>query len=489
MAHSDRESSPELGGAGTSGGRGRKGDEGKNQLINIEDLLSDGEDIKPVIPPELQLDDASSNTKFKKGKGKQKAPEVIDLCDESDGETPPPPSPSSQQQQPVTAQAVLTAIRSMVPDVEPLHLVQLYKARGRNGDVVVNELLGGNYPLRGGGWKLGYAPGEEDEDEEALPKHKPKKVTPENRKRPAPSSDADDEEEVDELASDYEAGDYEGGDEGPRRVYTKDEAMDDFSYWADPEARKPGSEDYVKAARDQLYRDFDNVAELQIRQVFEKTDLYAPTWFALARLKKSDDLVTLKSGPRDMDAPIKKPDGTTKERAGAPKSRLLAQEVEWLDAYLKLGGKATATVNGTRQWKDKSPKKGKAAAKEKNPPRTPREQSATKQQLKGQPKQKKRRHRVAYQGQFGWPEEGDCFDPEAEWRAEMGFDDEDEDAFEDDHNSEGWGPRFAPATANKFRGGWGAGASGYKAEYGRGGVGAKVDAGLKAFSGAGRRLE
>ncbi|BGP14505.1 hypothetical protein JCM10213_003091 [Rhodosporidiobolus nylandii] len=356
----------------------------------FNDLFSDGEDVKPIIPAELQLGGSSSNTKHKERKGNSKTKEVIDLRDESDGETPPPPSSTSQQQQPVTAQAVLTAVRSMVPDVDPFHLVKLYKDHNRNGDMVVNELLSNNYPLRGGGWKYGYSPEEKAAEQARVAQLAAAKEKKKKAKR-SRSSSPDDDEEVDQLASDSEAQDEsDSDDDEPARTFTKKEAMDEFAHWANADERQPGSDDYKKAALDQLYRDFNEYAEMQIRATFEKTDLYAPSWFELARLKKEQTLVKLKGRPRDMDAPIKLADGKTKARPEVPASRMLKEEVCWIAAYIEFGGK-TYYKRGELQDALKTPVKPPQKTAGGNPPRRPGLKSANRAALKGVPPKKKAR--------------------------------------------------------------------------------------------------
>lgn len=87
----------------------------------------------------------------------------------------------------------------------------------------------------------------------------------------------------------------------------------------------------------QLFRDYNAYAENHIRNRFESDkcgQLYAPTWMELYRLKKAGDLLPLKNGPRDMDKPYTTADGKKVMRKEAPKSKLLQDEITWLQAYV-----------------------------------------------------------------------------------------------------------------------------------------------------------
>lgn len=87
----------------------------------------------------------------------------------------------------------------------------------------------------------------------------------------------------------------------------------------------------------QLFRDFNAYAENHIRNRFESDkcgQLYAPTWMELYRLKKSGTLLSLKNGPRDMDKPYRTAGGKERVRKEAPKSKLLKDEIDWLQAYV-----------------------------------------------------------------------------------------------------------------------------------------------------------
>lgn len=61
--------------------------------------------------------------------------------------------------------------------------------------------------------------------------------------------------------------------------------------------------------------------------------LYAPAWFASLALKKQSQLVKLRGNRRDMEH-VRDKDGKLKERKSVESSRLLEQEVAWLEAYL-----------------------------------------------------------------------------------------------------------------------------------------------------------
>ncbi|GAA6011318.1 hypothetical protein JCM10207_008297 [Rhodosporidiobolus poonsookiae] len=487
-----------------------------DELDELLDASAD-EDVKPIVsrsPSPAQTDD-------KKDKGKEKdAPAIIDLCDESDGETPPPPGPKAKQR-PSPTQLALSNIRAAVPDVDPKYLVATYKRMSGDADATVNRLFGENYPLRGGGWKWnveGEGSGSEGSEEEvfevvgvkkkgkggeakekdkgkakkkAAPakgkaKKEKKKVIKskgKGKKRKAPewSSDEEDDSEVDQLASDTEDQGNNSDDEAEeeeRTPLTKKEALEQAPFWLDVEERKTGSDDYQKAALDQLYRDFAHVAELQIRSEFESDKnlyFYAPTWFSLRRIKRMGVLLKLKSGPRDLDKPIKTADGKEKARKEVPKSTLLEKEIDWLLAYMNAGGKkiqdeADAEMAAASDRDDDDKRKGNGK-KKKDPASPPRKKQA--KPAAAAPKAKpalarkvnKKRQQLArhFFGDDADPDDCEIGAALADLEAEM-------DGW-DDAAGNGWNemPR---------RGGGGG--------YGGGGWGVKQEA--EPFSGVGRRL-
>ncbi|GAA5967032.1 hypothetical protein JCM11641_000419 [Rhodosporidiobolus odoratus] len=449
------------------------------------------EDIKPLVP-------SAPPKRTTTSKARAGPPEVIDLLDESDGDDDPQAPPATSP-----SHADLTALRSIVPDVDPSYLLKIYVARDRDVEAVVDELIRGNYPLRGkeGEWKLGYAPrdvpereqdnNEEEEEEQELEdeetrlkkkivmakkpveggkkdKGKGKAKTPEKKKKkqrrvstPLPGED----DEVDQLASDDEREDEQESaeeEEIEKRVYTKASAVKEAESWLDTEERGPGTDNYKKAALIQLYTDWSAYAELQIRNSFESEkcmSLYAPTWFELARLKKEGVLIKLKSGPRDMSAPIRGTDGEDHARPAPPPSQELDEEVYWLAAFIEFGGKAlveSGKIKKTPAQKPKAPNKEKPKAPKKA-------QSVSRQALKGGSKitgqQRKKAEKRALD--FGLEDEGECCDGE-----------------EDGWKRGGWFANSSPK-AKKPK-------TGESSGFGNSWV--KREPGVEPFSGVGRRL-
>ncbi|GAA6050773.1 hypothetical protein JCM3770_001638 [Rhodotorula araucariae] len=284
--------------------------------------------------------------------------EVIELSSGSDAEADTAAAAATAQRD--GAHAALTQIRALVPDVDPQFLLRTWVRCGRVPEQCVDALLGENYPLRGGGWKLGRVPREDadgeaeseveartqgkkrqagrgsDGGEEKKAKGKGKGKVRARRPQSDDETDelADDENEVDELASDDDA----PGEDDDEVVYTFEEAVDEEDYWLDVEQHAPGGNNYHKAALLQLFRDYDNITEAHIRKLFDHNEmLYVPTWFALHRLKKQGVLVELRGGPRDMEH-VRTSDGKIRKRDEGPQSKLLHQEYAWLVAYVEGGG-------------------------------------------------------------------------------------------------------------------------------------------------------
>ncbi|GAA6037233.1 hypothetical protein JCM8097_008634 [Rhodosporidiobolus ruineniae] len=395
-------------------------------------VLSDDEDIKSFLLDKSPAPPTPKPTPAK-SKGKKKViVEELTLSSGSDTDADARFSASALKATSThqsETHAILSSIRAVVPDVDPHWLVETYKARGGNADVVVEEFTreGANYPLRkesGGGWKLGHSPerrkkkartpeeSEEEEEEDELDDDDEEEEEPRRKKKspakakkaktPSPvkkgkkravqvessdDEDADDEEEVDQLASDDEAEEEEEEEELP--LLSKEEAMDDRDLWLDVETRKPGGDTYKKAALDQLYWDYNRYVETHIRQIFESdkcSDLYAPAWFELDRLAKDGVLNKRRSGPRDMTKPIRGVDGKEHARPEVPPSKLLNKEKHWLKSYFK-----HKLHKVPYQPPGLPPKKKKPAPGPATPQRRKIKKSATKQALGGASKKKRAR--------------------------------------------------------------------------------------------------
>ncbi|GAA6003202.1 uncharacterized protein JCM10292_002917 [Rhodotorula paludigena] len=312
--------------------------------LNLHLDRSDDEDVKPVIGPSRKSTEKEVDLGFM---------ELSSDSEPEDGRRAPNVKQSSSSSG--TSHAALSALRECFPDIDPQYLVALFHERERNQEVVADELMRTNYRLRGGGWKFGRAPtpeqeeqGEEEDELDELEReyarttaqqaveagNKDKSGKAKARKAPSPSPEEEDEDEEDQLASGAEDEDADGD---PRFTYTAEEALDDEEYWLDPEGRKPGGEKYHKAALEQLFRDYDEYTESHLRQLFDQAEmLYAPAWFASLALKKQSQLVKLRGNRRDMEH-VRDKDGKLKERKSAESSRLLEQEVAWLEAYLAGG--------------------------------------------------------------------------------------------------------------------------------------------------------
>ncbi|POY72422.1 hypothetical protein BMF94_4248 [Rhodotorula taiwanensis] len=256
------------------------------------------------------------------------------------------------------------AVRNAVPEVDPRVVMSMFTdpSYGGNPDLIVGTLLETNYRLKDGGWKYGYDPksvlsdddnggrrnGNQDElvstpeRAGAASGGAARKPMVQKRVRVEPSEDeAEDDDEVDQLASDDDHH-RQAQDSVEEDDITKEQAFERAGYWLDVEERGPMDGTYQKAALNQLFRDYAEYAENHIRDRFESElcgKLYAPTWFELHRLHKSHQLLKLKSGPRDMDAPIQLPDGTKRARKEIKPSRVLKKEKRWLEAYLDYGGR------------------------------------------------------------------------------------------------------------------------------------------------------
>ncbi|GAA5918433.1 hypothetical protein JCM6882_008338 [Rhodosporidiobolus microsporus] len=443
---SDHEYSPDLGvGTSSGGGGGREErdetlrkmqDLGKKSLFNDDPSMWDDDDldVKPLL----------SQGPFGAGgyKAKQEHLGVIDLCDQSDGETPPPSSSSKG-----LSQAVLAGIRTVVPDVHPVYLLKLAKMErhGGNPDSVVNELLASNYPLKQGGWRFGEPEGvkqrkakkrasdDDDDDEEeeeqevedsdeererrkksaAKGKGKGKEKAgagkQKGKKRVEPSDD-EDEEEVDQLASDQE----DEEEEQNLPMLSKKEAYDLKDFYLDADGRKPGGDDYRVAALHQLLRDYDKFAKSHIKQIFESDqclELYAPTWVELLNLMKRGTLNKLK-GERDLDKPIRGADGKEHARPEVPKSRMLEKEINWLESYMHHKGKFENDNPGKAYKPAASPKSKKKVkpADKADPPRPKKKQAATRDELKNGWRGEKQPKKKAKRLDFGYEDDGQSDD-------------------------------------------------------------------------------
>ncbi|GAA5834094.1 hypothetical protein JCM11251_003616 [Rhodosporidiobolus azoricus] len=431
--------SPDLGiGTSTTGGGRREeidkpqsprySQERKKAVLDDDSDLQQDEDEEEDVKP-LVRDGPWGAGSFRP---KPKNLGVVDLCDESDGKTPPPPPPGKG-----VSRETLAAVRAVVPDVCPRHLLALAKQpRHMEGDpnAIANELFASNYPLRGGGYKYGdpdegaASKGrgrsnimedekevEEEEEEmerekvesrkrsagkkEGEGKAKALERSVKGKKRVASSGDEDeDEEEVDQLASTDEA---EEGEEDEVPLLSKDEAFRLKVAYLDAEGRKAGSEDYRKAALTQLSRDFNTFSMSHLKQIFmsdQCLELYAPTWAECCSLKRQGLLNRITTA-RDMDKPIRGADGKEHPRAEVPKSKMLAKEVHWLESYIHHKGKFDEPVAG-KKYKPvpalpKQRKKVKKNGDEGLPP-SKKKQAATRQELESgwhgvKPKKKKRR--------------------------------------------------------------------------------------------------
>jgi len=174
------------------------------------------------------------------------------------------------------ADAARALIVAAVPDADEVFLAKTFARCGHDANKTVDDVLGTNYPLRGGGWKLGKPPrrdqgrveSDQDDDEseselEVVPAKKRKPAAAKKKKkddvgaqkgkgkkRVRPQSD---ESEVDQLASDESddaaarSGD-DGADDEDAIVYTKDDALEEEVYWLDPAQHKAGGDSYRKAA-------------------------------------------------------------------------------------------------------------------------------------------------------------------------------------------------------------------------------------------------
>ncbi|GAA6010543.1 hypothetical protein JCM11491_006989 [Sporobolomyces phaffii] len=161
------------------------------------------------------------------------------------------------------------------------------------------------------------------------------KAEPKRKKRPAPPVDEDDQE-VDELASDPE-----------------DDGVKDMDWWLniakrDQARNKMDSElveTYKIAALDQLMSDWQKVHVRQIASVFESvSSFYAPAWFELLKIKRAGHVVAIKTARNIEYKHQQQIDPATglkvqvKVKRGRPEeSRTLEAEKKWLVGF-KNGG-------------------------------------------------------------------------------------------------------------------------------------------------------
>ncbi|GJN87339.1 hypothetical protein Rhopal_000288-T1 [Rhodotorula paludigena] len=480
----------------------------KKLLADLDDDLnlhwdrSNDEDVKPVIGPS------------RKSKEKEVDLGVMELSSDSeseDGHRAPKMKQTASSSG--TSHAALSALRECFPDIDPQYLVTLFHKRERNQEVVADELMRTNYRLRGGEWKFGRAPtpeqeehGEEEDELDALEQEyartkaqqgveaeKGKTGKAKARKAPSPSpSPEEDEDEEDQLASGAEEEDQDGG---PSFAYTAQEALDDEEYWLDPEGRKPGGEKYHKAALEQLFRDYDEYTESHLRQLFDQAEmLYAPAWFASLALKKQNQLVKLRGNRRDMEH-VRDKDGKLKERKSVESSRLLEQEVAWLEAYLAGGNtKRGLKIIADRHSRDPPThkKQKKKESKEQRLARTHGDaggSGAGKKQPKAPPKKGGATNAPVKRARQDTDDDDDDDDPDDFYpddfydgvavahRAEMAAD-------------PGWGPDGATYNkASSSRGRKRRLSTAYQGKYGGGGAwSVKQEPDVEAFSGQGFRL-
>ncbi|GAA5898301.1 hypothetical protein JCM8208_006937 [Rhodotorula glutinis] len=517
---------------------------------------SDDDDHKPLFLD--SSNDAPSNHASAKGAKKQHkarapTPEVLELSSGSDSEATAQCAAIRAQQDAADAKrlerkqradAARELIVAAVPDAAESFLAKTFARCGHDASKTVDEVLGTNYPLRTGGWKYGKPPSrreqgvESDQDDseleisaapakkrKAVPvqsanqqkkkQHKDQAVVADKgkgkKKRVRPQSD---ESEVDQLASDEsdnERSDDEGDDDEEAVVYTKGEALEEEAYWLDPSAHKAGGDTYRKAALFQLvYYDYDMATEAQIRKLWDRYhQLYAPTWMALYRKKKADDLVELRGLPRDA-LYIHLPDGKLKKRVPGPKSKFLDREIAWLEKYVEVGGckrkmaleepdlvhdhdsdEARPKKKETKEQRrartsaaSGSGHKAKGAAKvQLKPKASTSSSSSSKHQQKKKKKQQRAPRSESDESENGGYDDVDL-DAAARYDECIGS-----DGGGGGRNSAGWGPEGAKGTFNQRRRNGGA----FGRRFGGGGAGASGAYGVKeeeveAFSGAGFRL-
>ncbi|GAA5852371.1 hypothetical protein JCM9279_001179 [Rhodotorula babjevae] len=527
---------------------------GASSAARVQKLIPDSDsddDRKPLFP----IPTTDARTKAKKP-ARASTPEVLELSsgsDDDDNVTAQLVAVRAQQdaadakraERKARADAARELIVAAVPDADEVFLAKAFARCGHDANKTVDDVLGTNYPLRGGGWNFGKAPQqrrdqrgvlESDQDDDdsdselevtAPAKGKQRKAAPleapakdkrknkddavvakkvKGKKRVRPQSD---ESEVDQLASDSDtdaARSSDDGDDEPAIVYTKDDALDEETYWLDPQQHKAGGDSYRKAALKQLFRDYETVTQGQIRKLFDKYhELYAPAWMALWRKKKADDLVELRGSARDADY-IHLPNGRVKKRDPGPRSKFLDREIAWLEKYVAVGGckrKMARDEPNLDQANDSDePRQKKKETKEQRRARTSaasgsgsgqhKAKSAAKVQLKPKASSSGMHQKKKQRGPFSGSDEsetGGYDDVEldaAARRAEcLGSD----DGHDGDRNSAGWGPEGAAGTFNKRRRNGGA----FGRRFGGGGAGASGAYGVKEeevepFSGAGFRL-
>ncbi|BGO90258.1 hypothetical protein NBRC10512_004779 [Rhodotorula toruloides] len=436
---------------------------------NDDWLDSDSElDVKPVVP---KVGPSSSKDK---GKGKGKAPraEVIELSSGSESE-----DSSQKEREQSKLERDLSRVRAVVPDAHSKWLIKLYRDPRFECDPnrIVEELLTSNYPLRNGGWKH---PREETErgqqkkgNGESPTKKKQAGSDKDKGKNKRTHRDSEDEdEEVDQLDSDEEqAADDE--DEDDAKEYTREEAVQEAKYWLGNVNRKFGDDAYRKAALLQLFRDYNAYAENHIRNRFESDkcgQLYAPTWMELYRLKKAGDLLPLKNGPRDMDKPYTTADGKKVMRKEAPKSKLLQDEITWLQAYVNYGG---CKLEANR----KKPRPDMVAPERPSPKKRKKKESPDERRARTKGKNKKA---ASSNDEEEEELEHDCHDCRT-------CDDSSRGRNGHPANSPGWGPAYTSPSSKK--GGKKRKSSAYKGKFG-GGVWVKQEDDIKPFQGQGHRL-
>ncbi|GAA5841801.1 hypothetical protein JCM5353_007773 [Sporobolomyces roseus] len=313
--------------------------------------------------------------------------------------TPPPPPPAVD---PDKIEKAMDEIKRRIPGCDLKRAFLLYKKTRQSIERTV-EMLKGEMKDRKGGKGKGKGQEKEKEKEKRKPKvslekkSKSKEVEMEIDELDDEGVDDDGgkpEEEVDELESDPE-----------------DDGMDEESYWLDVEARSEALDEdaelaktYRKTAWYQLCTDYSTTHESQIRHTFKLEscgELYAPTWLALRKIKKSVDHIKLTRGERNMDK-RKTKDGKWVDRVTPEIPRKLELEMNWLEKYVMTDtvSDLLVTEGGYGKGKGKAKDKGKGKATVKVSPRKPVQpkkaaapQPKKKSISKPSPKKKKSIHR------------------------------------------------------------------------------------------------